>query len=110
PNRISVCKLLASSRIFCASNIPFHHSPDGSSCNCPSKRPPLFGNSSRTTTDKSYCLHTMAADRPAGPAPIITISFIFQSPFSIVHILHMYVVWGHLDSVLVVKVIHLQRE
>src|SRR5699024_9038980 len=56
--------------------IPFHHSPLGSSWSWPNKRPPALGNSSTTTTDKSYSLHWIAADNPAGPAPMMTISFI----------------------------------
>src|SRR5699024_4303658 len=55
--------------------IPFHHSPLGSWWSCPSNLPPGFGNSSMTSTCKSDSLHAIAADNPAGPAPMISTSY-----------------------------------
>src|SRR5699024_10757140 len=60
--------------------IPFHQPPVGSSYNCPSNRPPGFIYSSSTSTDNPCLALAMEADNPAGPAPIMIVSYMFNTP------------------------------
>src|SRR5699024_10665723 len=60
--------------------MPFHQPPVGSSYNCPSNRPPGFMYSSSTNTDKPCSALAMEADNPAGPAPIMIVSYIVNTP------------------------------
>src|SRR5690625_860454 len=60
--------------------MPFHQPPVGSSYNCPSKRPPGFMYSSSTNTDNPCLALAMEADNPAGPAPMMIVSYMVNTP------------------------------
>src|SRR5699024_12408490 len=60
--------------------MPFHQPPVGSSYNCPSNRPPGFMYSSSTNTDNPCLALAMEADNPAGPAPMMIVSYMFNTP------------------------------